>query len=134
MNPPYLQEESEKQAARLRAILSRITYKPGWILSVRRTELAVVLCAEWTVEDVATGRPIQLVREQRISAYELTRWTEVQLVKHFIYAFLHEAETHELREWYKYEGEHVVEPHPERAAKSSGIMELGGQKANEAKI
>lgn len=106
-------EETDKALRRFRRLLAKITYKPGWVLEVVWTRYgAVELCATWPVTDVVTGASIKLEHKRRYGWRDLVRLTDAQVVEYFIYRFFYEAEVHELREWLKFDGDHVIDPHP----------------------
>lgn len=117
---------TEEQTQRLVRLIAAITYKPGWVFRVRLAghgsvySMRIVLSAEWPVTDVATGRSIQLYRETGYAAWDLVRASDADIIRHFIYRFIWQAEEHEMHEWFKVDGEHVVDPHPE-VKKTAGV-------------
>jgi hypothetical protein len=98
--------------AEARAILARITYKPGHRFRLVG-ELSVVMEAE-LVDATWPACNISLCFVKPINLYDLPLWKEYDLLQH-VKRLCAYAEDHEIKEWLKLDGKCVDEPHPERA-------------------
>lgn len=105
---------------RVRALLERVTYKPGWRIKVSRpTDRGlhnywepVTIQAQYPTVDVNTLETIMLNLHHQIdihTAEEVSEDILVDLISHIIKGF----EMHEFDEWFKLDGKHVRDPHPE---------------------
>ncbi len=106
---------TKSQLARMRDILARITYKPGWKLepwytSRLRNTMAITI----SFDAPNVHRPtetIRIEREHHISVDSLMNWDHDDLIVCYLFSLLRETEFHETQEWFKYDGKHVYEPH-----------------------
>lgn len=106
---------------KLEAFLTEISYKPYSHFQVLpvcdphsglpNSELAVVLYSR--VSDV--GEPahkIFVVASVSILEDDIVRATDEQPLVELVLQLIRQAEEHEIREWLKFRGRHVLEPHP----------------------
>lgn len=115
------------QLERVRRILGKVTYKPGWLITafdhrqmhpnkneshsfydMNRIYLRV-LCMQ---PDTITGRNMEIVNHTSLSVFDLSNLKDEQVVEYFITRAIREMELHEMDEWFKYDGTHVRDPHP----------------------
>lgn len=95
------------------AILESITYKPGSIIGVdfnadRRFEFVLAISRN----DLATGKPCFIKSVIDLgSADELEKMTPVEFLAELREAII-AAELHEVDEWLKLRGRHLINPHP----------------------
>lgn len=101
---------------RLQKLLDDITYKPNWTFQVRKNK-TVWSCVELfitiMVPDVEyPDRIIPICMAESISPYHLDRMNDEVLVQSLISNVIRKAEEHEFREWFKFKGKNVFNPHP----------------------
>jgi hypothetical protein len=91
------------------ALVSKITYKPGYKISARQADSAVELRIEATLPDSCLGTSRR---------FELSQWLWPDWIGgegealHIIAAHVREFELHEMDEWLKLDGAKVHDPHP----------------------
>ena len=96
--------------AEARAILARITYKPG--RSFRLVgELSVVMEAD-LADATRPACNINLSFIKPIPPHDIALWNEYDLLQH-VKRLCAYAEEHEIKEWLKIDGKCIDDPHPE---------------------
>jgi hypothetical protein len=115
------------QLERVQGILKRITYKPGWKIKASRLEDGLrpsVVFVDWNrvtlvvtfkapdIDDY-TKTPILLSGIRSMSDFDLEHLSDEQILDYFVRRAIWEAEDHEFKEWFKYDGICVFDPHPE---------------------
>ena len=115
------------QLKRVQDILKRITYKPGWKIKASRLEDGLrpsVVFVDWNrvtlvvtfkapdIDDY-TKTPILLSVIRSMSDFDLEHLSDEQILDYFVRRAIWEAEDHEFKEWFKYDGICVFDPHPE---------------------
>lgn len=117
LRPPYAEWENPYQTyQRLLDIVKRITYKPGWKLHLMWTEnqpYYVSFFLRMQVPDLKTQAPINLQFAETAALDFFMHKHEDFILRMWIYPFILKAEEHELREWFKVDGKHFIDPHPE---------------------
>lgn len=100
-------------------LIGRITYKPHWQIHANiRPDYDMRLHIRVKFESIDSGGKYQpsgkLFVENRFifSALELAHMDEKYFVSHF-YDCIAGMEDHEQSEWFKLDGKHLYEPHPE---------------------
>lgn len=118
------------QLDRIRGILSRITYKPGWKIEAMRHEYhepsahqfgdwnRVYLRVSVSVKDSDTGHAVMLNRFTSLMDIDLEHIDDEQVIRYFIHRAIWQMEEHEYHEWFKVDGVHVFDPHPELKEKA----------------
>jgi hypothetical protein len=98
-------------AAALRLFLRRVSYRPGWHLTVHDTGLASpVLQLTYTVPDAyRPGHMIRLARSVLIPP-GLAHWPDRQKAG-WLRCVFHESEIHEADEWFCLDGRRPFDPH-----------------------
>ena len=108
---------------RLDALLRRVTYKPGWSLSLSRLRRPdwspqpwdpLYLTISFTTTDVTTGLPVTISNMGDVYPEFISRLTDGEIVDTVLTSAIRNMEEHELREWLKLDGICVRDPHPER--------------------
>lgn len=89
-------------------LLGRITYKPGWTL-LRYTAGPARPYIQWEVEglDSVTGEPTTWRTGKRYLSEHMCR----QEVVATVFSLALAAEEHECREWFRYKGASIYNPH-----------------------
>jgi hypothetical protein len=106
---------------RLSALLARIRYKKGWDFSVsamygsdgQESPRTLILHATHSEPDVNNpAKTVALVMNQCLDTEEMNSLSDRQFVE-WIFKVVSEAELHEVKEWFKFNGECVENPHPQ---------------------
>lgn len=99
-----------------REIVSNITYKPGWSISIHENYgyyQFPVLTIDAEVRDSYDPSKIVSIRGTKTLShsliYDLTKMSLLQLIRQFI----HQTEIHESDEWIRLNGEMIFNPHKE---------------------
>jgi hypothetical protein len=114
----FEQEEGEMTSLeKVQDILKRLTYKPNWIITAHSSITPwerdnVVLTIGVRVMDVDTGKPTVIHESTVIESYFLPN--EDSGIVEIISGAIRHIEEHEFREWLKFDGICVRNPHPER--------------------
>jgi len=112
---------------RLRQLLKRITYKPGWEFLVPtpsddRWRDVVQFFITRSVHDLSQPDSLEMPKKLTmyfgIEVYMLLITDEKWLLQ-YIFDCVTRFELHERDEWYKVDGKCFKEPHPERTGKKS---------------
>lgn len=109
---------------RLEDIVRRITYKPNWTLRLRWDSshaYYVTFYLLMEVPDLRTGKPLPLSFCETAAIDFFAEAHEDWIIRMWIYPFILRAEEHEMREWFKLDGKHVVDPHPELPKDVNGL-------------
>lgn len=117
------------QLERVRSLLSKVTYKPGWIITAYphqyfnkpkddfyrfhdTSEIIIrVVCLQ---PDTISGRETEIAHHRTIHSFDLEHMKDHQIVEYLIAGAIREMELHEMDEWFKFDGEHVRDPHPKK--------------------
>ena len=92
-------------------VIARLTYKPGWELrgqlDATGETLSIYACPLPAPDSQQPDRDVELhfFKEVRLKTL-----SEVRLLL-LIYEMLDWAERHECKEWFKYDGVRIVDPH-----------------------
>lgn len=98
-----------------RAVLKRITYKPGWEITLRGNRLKVAVP---TFDAIGRRRKVMAGTVRYVSDVTLDRIAEgheaitARFIE-YVLAVIRLREFHEMDEWLKVDGRCVVDPHPE---------------------
>jgi hypothetical protein len=116
----------ETSLERVKRLLSRVTYKPGWKITAdyqgfsleqahmgpwRRVEITVRLNGPDAYD--SNGKMTIISRTDSLQEYDIERLDDGQIVDYFICRAIRELEEHEFREWFRFDGVCVRDPHPE---------------------
>lgn len=96
------------------AVLKRITYKPDWKITLRGRKLTVAMPSYDAVgrrRKVMAGT-VRILPKAMLNA--AARGKRARLIN-YVVALIHLRELHEIDEWLKVDGKHLVDPHPELA-------------------
>lgn len=93
-----------------KAIVDSITYKNNWGLSVIEDYDVCVLKILHCTTCVETGSGTRIVGRYTI---DLRGIRTEELAVRILFDYLRQTEEHETKEWFKYKGKHVYDPHPE---------------------
>lgn len=111
---------------RVRDLLSHVTYKPGWTITAdweqnnwesgytgawRRVQLTVKCRAKDPLEP--NGKEYTITRLSSLHQFDIDHMQDKDLVDYFIYRALWEMEYHEFKEWFRFDGVCIHDPHPE---------------------
>lgn len=114
------------QLERVRSLLAKITYKPGWVITafehgVMRepkneysfydpTRIYIrILCLQ---PDTVTGRETEISHHSSLSRYDVANMKDADVVGYLISNAIRHMELHEMDEWLRFDGVHVRDPHP----------------------
>jgi hypothetical protein len=106
--------------SRVRSLLERVTYKPGWKLSVERSRyissdsLVLIVTAEFPDVDRPDRRLTPVTFRKIIDGWNLEQVNDRKILDYYISRVIREMEGHEFREWLKLDGFCLYDPHPER--------------------
>jgi hypothetical protein len=105
------------QLERLRAIVSRVTYKPRWRLGVWDQsppyhQHAVLYVTYFAPNALCPENEVPLMLLEAFSLERLETLPDEYILRE-IYRLVRRAELHELDEWLKVDGKCVTDPHPE---------------------
>lgn len=120
----------------VRSVIQGITYKPGWTFEVQRvpmwgpspsapvsTEAQLVITAKVLAAD-GSGEIISVVDRYTLNPYDVHDLQGLEARQYLLLVVrerLDAAERHEMKEWFKYQGRHVEDPHtPLTGRKASG--------------
>lgn len=112
--------EVEYTLRRLFALVNRVTYKQGasFVVSLERhgarmvTDLVRLTLTLTVVNILPPHTPTQITASCENSIGDFLCKSDERILREWIYPLIMRAEEHEMREWFKYRGEHVVDPHP----------------------
>jgi len=94
-------------------ILSKITYKPGYILKSYINDGLVTFNVRIETQDA--DAPTEKIILNFSSVFNpIDYFSAAQLVE-YVQSMIQQFELHEMNEWLKYDGALVTEPHPEKA-------------------
>ena len=98
----------------IRQIVECITYKPGWTLLLNQDRRGVYVQASVSVESDATLDPTRRSSE-RLPWKSGKRYLSPHMCRQEIvgavYGLFQDAEIHEMREWFRYRGASIYNPH-----------------------
>jgi hypothetical protein len=115
-----------EQLDRLQQLLKKVSYKPGYILNVQRLPETgdhlyqfqpnaifqfSILHSEPDSNDPSTINMYSF--GARLSNHQLEGMPDVRILQ-WIYHQLVQREVHEVKEWFKFDGINVYEPHPNK--------------------
>lgn len=110
-----------------RRILADVTYKPKHILSFEESWLGpYALVIDVRTRDVRGAKRVDLVFRWPIDRYDLAVWSKYDFLK-TVEAACDAWERHERKEWLRYQGVPVTEPHPELRTSASSASEAAGE-------
>ena len=117
----------EDQLERVKRLLKKVTYKPGWKLdcswekSKRQTYPRtsdwdrIFIMVQVRVPDAIDPQRMTTVHSHySMVAIDLERFNDGQIVDYFIRLAIQHMEEHEFCEWFKFDGICVKDPHPEQ--------------------
>jgi hypothetical protein len=107
------------QLRRLRSILAGVTYKPSFSIEAESVEgrtSEICLMVSMRAPDVETGNETVVFRVKSIWDFELADMSDLSIVENCILSIIRDMEEHEMREWLKYKGICVRNPHPQEVA------------------
>lgn len=93
---------------------ARCTYKPGWVFIVEQYDdgAAVAITARGPALDAITNETATTSGQRAWSALALPSYTPAMLAREVL-GLIGDIEQHEVSEWFRVDGLHVIEPHPE---------------------
>jgi len=108
----------------LRTFVDSIRYKPGWTFSVVNRDDKLYPSGQFlsirvTTTDACGGKDKVCIVFERSFGEMLYRVPSKDEWNQFVYRCIEELEKHEIAEWLKIDGQHVIDPHPE--LRSRGI-------------
>jgi hypothetical protein len=115
------------QYERVKNLVGRITYKPGWKMVVSRTRTQneypsrYDLPAVWitvTLPAIDVNDPehkIILSNQKCFWQYTLETMKDEQILEYCVVNLLLDTEKHELDEWFKFDGIQIFDPHKQGA-------------------
>lgn len=95
-------------------ILSEITYKPGWVIHYEpcvkevRPYVQLYVSSEGTIPETPHGTPAEPWRSGKVY---LSPHMCRQEVVGAVFGLIRAAEEHEMREWFRYQGASIYNPH-----------------------
>ncbi|TAJ97178.1 MAG: hypothetical protein EPO10_17720 [Reyranella sp.] len=91
----------------IKEIVSSITYKPDWAIKVGKDGDRLFLQATVAGEDSVTACPTVWKTGKRYLSLHMSR----QEVVGAVFGLIKDAEEHEMREWFRYRGASIFNPH-----------------------
>lgn len=117
----------EDQLKRVKALLDKVTYKPGWTLDCSREPSKyqtyprswdwdrIFIMVQVKVPDAIDPHKMTTIHSHySLFSIDLERLDDRQIVDYFIRRAIQQMEEHELCEWFKFDGICVKDPHPEQ--------------------
>ncbi len=103
------------QLERVRKLLARVTYKPGWRFCVApHSYLGITLVVDYTTNDINNPTaPITVGTARLFDEMQLENMKDEDIVVHCIGGTIRDLEDHEFREHFRIDGHCVLDPHPE---------------------
>jgi hypothetical protein len=98
----------------MKTIIDSITYKPGWTILLRSDDGRPYIQAEVGIESDLTMDPTRRSTERtpwRSAKHYLSVHMCRQEVVGAVYGLIRAAEEHEMREWFRYKGASIFNPH-----------------------
>lgn len=108
------------QLERVRSVLQKVTYKPGWVITAfdhrtiqepKNDFFSFHLCLQ---PDIVSGRQTEIAHHSSLSIFDLANMKDDQVITYFVTNAIRDMEMHEMDEWFKFDGFHVRDPHPEK--------------------
>jgi hypothetical protein len=99
---------------RVRALLARVTYKPGAVFTVMQNPFTGFLIIGLTSEVQNATDPackVQISMQVRIDPDQVLEMPDNEFYQMVLYTLVEEWETHEMQEWLKVDGKPVKDPH-----------------------
>lgn len=124
VQPRFVPETMSAIADSLERFLHRINYKDGWEWVIMTEPGAVHVSVKWPVIDVANGLPGFVISAGRTTFHDQKQLGNECSLLHEAYAIIQDAEVHELREWFKFDGKKIYDPHAAVPAQTPDIPEL----------
>lgn len=98
--------------------IEKISYKPGWRFiyypGARYDDPASLLIEATVPTSAGTGDRITVGIRRMIPDFDFLTITDWQRVLYMhVQKWIGEMEAHEMNEWYKIDGAHFTEPHPQ---------------------
>lgn len=91
----------------VKEIVSSITYKPDWVIKVGKDGDRLFIQATVAGDDSVTGLPTVWKTAKRYLSPHMVR----QEVVSAVFGLIADAEMHEAREWFRYRGASIFNPH-----------------------
>lgn len=92
-------------------VFNKITYKPGWKFTLLPMPYGFVFILRVSTTDSRdASQPIDVVASRQYGPGEIS---SVELIIKAAGEMIKEIEEHEFREWFKFDGNCVTEPHPD---------------------
>jgi hypothetical protein len=98
----------------MREIVERITYKPGWTILFGEDRRGAFVQASVSIESDATLDPTRKTTERtpwKSGKRYLSPHMCRQEIVGAVYGLFQDAEVHEMREWFRYRGASIYNPH-----------------------
>ncbi|WP_062120293.1 hypothetical protein [Aureimonas sp. AU40] len=98
----------------IREIVSAITYKPGWTLSVGLDGNRPFIQASVSIESDLTADPTRKTTERtpwKSGKRYLSTFMCRQEIVGAVFGMIKDAEEHEVREWFRYRNASIFNPH-----------------------
>jgi hypothetical protein len=116
----------ETSLERVKRLLSRVTYKPGWKITAdyQGFSLEQAHMGPWKRVEIMVqfkgpdaydprGKETMICRSDSLQEYDIEHLSDREVVEYFICRAIRELEEHEFREWFKFDEVRVFDPHPE---------------------
>lgn len=116
------------QLERVRMLLERLTYKPGWELWAEMGDETaerarprwpdrkyVTMGLYFKAQDAGGPGEVVVLGQKKVLAVEALHQMNEEMVTREIMELIRQAEWHETCEWFKLDGACVTNPHPEAA-------------------
>lgn len=103
--------EEGMNIAEAQEILDRITYKPGWKIQMTNFGVPRLEIEYATIDALNPNRSTRVTFQKAIELHYLNQ----KGFLFFVRLSIEQAEEHETREWLKFNGRCLTDPHPPRA-------------------
>tara|TARA_R100001594_G_scaffold1048_1_gene4335 strand:+ start:5507 stop:5926 length:420 start_codon:yes stop_codon:yes gene_type:complete len=109
---PYSRERRDTMFSieEINSIVGQITYKPNWDIQVHTkvgTDIPYIQIHVTDSIDTVTGEPCNWSSGKRYLSFHMCR----QEIVGVVYGLIEAAEIHEMREWFRYKGASIYNPH-----------------------
>lgn len=113
------------QLERVRSLLKKVTYKPGWKFGAASAVDPYEKPKPWDWERViitiiapmpnlsGKDKTVDVVSNRHFDCQQLARMKDGDIIGYIFTQVIRDLELHEMDEWFKVDGFHVRDPHPE---------------------
>lgn len=109
----------------IRSLVNQVTYKPNWVLNVHNPLELDSAYLQVSVTDGLDSLTLKTV-DWKGSKHRISKWMCKQEIIGLCFKAIKDAEDHEMREFFRYKGRSIFNPHIDPDA----LVELASKKEN----